>query len=593
MSDLSLKKETPESFYLSPKEAGILVGYTADYVSKLSRDGEIVAKRDGRNWLVEGNSLKAFAARVVIEEKKRLEALKEERAKAYKASREFLPLREAGLLFGYTPDYLAKLCRDGAVQAQRDGREWFVERASLEDFATKIKLGETSRLESLRDARTKEYQKNQGGLFSVFKKKNGESRYPIFASTALGLGVFFLIFFFSYGFLFSGIDFKNFAKIFRPSSGVVQQPLATSTSSIKNEPVAMVTNYNTYNNTYNNTTNEYNSQTIEGISSADLAIELQGFKNTVLSQVYGAISNISSNVSGNTHAIQLTNRIDQLASVNISGSTFTGGTITNSSISGGTGSFTTLSVGGDTNLASTTITGPFTLTSTATTTFSNGLNLLAGCFSINGVCLSTTGGGSSSGGTWSTTTSSVTGQFVNYSTNSTDIVAIGGSATTSAKYWFDPNTQVSYISGSIGMGTTSPFARFSLAGANGSTSNLFAISTSTLGATTTALTIDSAGNLSLLNGANATISGTLTLAHALGIGSGGTGTSTAPAYGQFLVGNATGGYDYVATSSLGSAGGVTSLQQLGGGSAQTGAITLATSSDTNLLLNVTNSGGAF
>ncbi|MBP6946228.1 MAG: hypothetical protein KBB46_02975, partial [Candidatus Pacebacteria bacterium] len=602
MSDLSLKKEAPESFYLSPKEAGILVGYTADYVSKLSRDGEIVAKRDGRNWLVEGNSLKAFAARVVIEEKKRLEALKEERAKAYKASREFLPLREAGLLFGYTPDYLAKLCRDGAVQAERDGREWFVERASLEEFSTNIKLGETSRLESLRDARTKEYQKNQGGLFSVFKKKNGATRYPIFASTVLGLGVFFLIFFFSYGFLFSGIDFGSLARIFRPSPFVaVQNQVATSTAPIKSEPVAVVTNYNTYNNTYNNTTNEYNSQTIEGMSSADLAIELQGFKNTVLSQVYGAISNISSNVAGNTHAIQLTNRIDQLASVNISGSTFTGGsiansTITNSNISGGTGSFTTLSVSGDTTLASTTITGPFTLTSTATSTFANGLNLSSGCFSINGVCLSATGGGSSSGGTWSTTTSSVTGQFVNYSTNSTDIVAIGGSGTTSSKYWFDPNTETSYLSGFVGIGTTSPFARFSLAGANGSTSNLFAISTSTAGATTTALTIDSGGNLSLLNGANASISGVLTLSRALGIGSGGTGTSTAPAYGQFLVGNQSGGYDYVATSSLGSAGGVTSLAQVFG-STQTGAITFATSSTAfnglTANLAITNSSGAF
>ncbi|MFA5877624.1 MAG: hypothetical protein WC880_04680, partial [Candidatus Paceibacterota bacterium] len=532
MSDLSQKKDTPQPFYLSPKEAGVLVGYTPDYVSKLSRDGSIVAKRDGRNWLVEGNSLKAFAAQVVIEEKKRLEVLKEERAKAYKASREFLPLREAGLLFGYTPDYLAKLCRDGSVQAERDGREWFVERASLEEFATNVKLDETSRLESLRDARTQEYQKGKAGLFSAFKKKNGASRYPIFASTLLGLGAFFLIFFFSYGVLFSGIDFESIARVFRPSPFVaVQNPVATSTPPTKTEPVAMVTNYNTYNNTYNNTTNEYNSQTIEGMSSADLAIELQGFKNTVLSQVYGAISNISSNVAGNTHAIQLTNRIDQLASVNISGSTFTGGsiansTITNSNISGGTGSFTTLSVSGDTTLATTTITGPFTLTSTATSTFANGLNLSSGCFSINGVCLSTTGGGSSSGGTWSTTTSSVTGQFVNYSTNSTDIVAIGGSATTSAKYWFDPNTQISYISGSVGIGTTSPFARFSLAGANGSTSNLFAISTSTAGATTTALTIDSGGNLSLLNGANATISGVLTLARALGIASGGTATTT-------------------------------------------------------------------
>lgn len=37
----------------------------------------------------------------------------------------------------------------------------------------------------------------------------------------------------------------------------------------------------------------------------------------------------------------------------------------------------------------------------------------------------------------------------------------------------------------------------------------------------------------------------------LGIANGGTGTSTAPTYGQLLVGNAAGGYDYLATSTLG------------------------------------------
>ncbi|MFA5942673.1 MAG: tail fiber domain-containing protein, partial [Candidatus Paceibacterota bacterium] len=39
--------------------------------------------------------------------------------------------------------------------------------------------------------------------------------------------------------------------------------------------------------------------------------------------------------------------------------------------------------------------------------------------------------------------------------------------------------------------------------------------------------------------------------------------------------------------------GLLSLQQLGGGAAQTGALTIATSSDTNILLNITNTGGAF
>lgn len=54
-------------------------------------------------------------------------------------------------------------------------------------------------------------------------------------------------------------------------------------------------------------------------------------------------------------------------------------------------------------------------------------------------------GGGSSGGTWSTTTSSVAGQLVNYSNNSTDIVAIGSTATSTASFYFDPNVQKSKI----------------------------------------------------------------------------------------------------------------------------------------------------
>jgi hypothetical protein len=64
-----------------------------------------------------------------------------------------------------------------------------------------------------------------------------------------------------------------------------------------------------------------------------------------------------------------------------------------------------------------------------------------------------------------------------------------------------------FMGGNVGIGTTSPFAQLSLAGSNGGTTNFFAISTSTSGyATTTALTIDQNGNLSLLNGAGLTLS---------------------------------------------------------------------------------------
>lgn len=57
-----------------------------------------------------------------------------------------------------------------------------------------------------------------------------------------------------------------------------------------------------------------------------------------------------------------------------------------------------------------------------------------------------TGGGGGGGGTWSTTTSQVSGRLVNYSNNTSDLVAIGSNSTTTAEFWFDPNTLRSFLS---------------------------------------------------------------------------------------------------------------------------------------------------
>ncbi len=74
------------------------------------------------------------------------------------------------------------------------------------------------------------------------------------------------------------------------------------------------------------------------------------------------------------------------------------------------------------------------------------------------ICRTTwpTGGGGlgSIGGTWATTTSTVLNQLINSPLNNSDIVAIGDNSTTSAEYWFDPNAGVSYLSGSVGIGTS-------------------------------------------------------------------------------------------------------------------------------------------
>ncbi|MFA6432617.1 MAG: kelch repeat-containing protein, partial [Candidatus Paceibacterota bacterium] len=105
------------------------------------------------------------------------------------------------------------------------------------------------------------------------------------------------------------------------------------------------------------------------------------------------------------------------------------------------------------------------LTATGTVRFTG---LTDGCLQTSAGIVTSSGSpcgaGGGSSGTWSTTTSSVAGQFVNYPNNSTDIVAIGANSTTSAKFWFDPNTQTSYLSGNVGFGTTSPWRSLSVYG---------------------------------------------------------------------------------------------------------------------------------
>ena len=130
----------------------------------------------------------------------------------------------------------------------------------------------------------------------------------------------------------------------------------------------------------------------------------------------------------------------------------------------------TLSVTGSSDLGNNALAGYFTATSstasvfpyasttalTASTLYATTLCLAADCRTI----WPTSGG--TGGGTWSTTTSQVASEAVNYSNNGTDLVAIGGTSTTTAKFFFDPNAQQAYFSGSVGIGTNSPTNPFTV-----------------------------------------------------------------------------------------------------------------------------------
>src|SRR6185437_12146377 len=170
-----------------------------------------------------------------------------------------------------------------------------------------------------------------------------------------------------------------------------------------------------------------------------------------------------------------------------------------------------------------------------------------------------TSGGGGGAGAWSTTTDSL----AVYPTDTTNVILVGASATTTIGNIFEVHGS-SYFSNNIAIGaTTTAFAKLSIGGAAGGTSSLFAISTSTAAfATTTAFLIDKNGNVSINNGATLTLNsalngplqvnnGVVSATSSIGIPYGGTGTSTLPTYGKLLVGNSLGGYDYVATSSLG------------------------------------------
>lgn len=72
------------------------------------------------------------------------------------------------------------------------------------------------------------------------------------------------------------------------------------------------------------------------------------------------------------------------------------------------------------------------------------------------------GGGGGGAGTFSTTT--VGSLTLQYPYLTTLVTSLNTSATSTSKWWFDPNTNIQYLSGSVGIGTTSPYAKLSVVG---------------------------------------------------------------------------------------------------------------------------------
>lgn len=102
------------------------------------------------------------------------------------------------------------------------------------------------------------------------------------------------------------------------------------------------------------------------------------------------------------------------------------------------------------------------------------------------------GGGGSSGGTWATTTCGSV--FCNYSLNNTDVISIGASSTSTAKFWFDPNISTAFITKLL---------------LNGSSTlqNFTGVNSTTTQATSTNLAISSIASALVLTNAGGSTSG--------------------------------------------------------------------------------------
>ncbi|MEZ4200767.1 MAG: hypothetical protein R3B69_04305 [Candidatus Paceibacterota bacterium] len=64
---VELIKQRSAFYFIPAREGALLVGYSPDYVARLAREGKVVAKRVGRAWHVDHDSLKLFTLEVEAE----------------------------------------------------------------------------------------------------------------------------------------------------------------------------------------------------------------------------------------------------------------------------------------------------------------------------------------------------------------------------------------------------------------------------------------------------------------------------------------------------------------------------------------------
>ncbi|MFT7507682.1 MAG: virulence-associated protein VagC [Acidimicrobiales bacterium] len=104
--------------------------------------------------------------------------------------KEYLPSAVLSKRFGYSPDYISRLAREGKVIATRVGRQWLINEVSLQHFIEDLNTEKTNRSQALRMQRRTELTAHTQQKKTQKKKENHTSHLALAqASIVMGLGL--------------------------------------------------------------------------------------------------------------------------------------------------------------------------------------------------------------------------------------------------------------------------------------------------------------------------------------------------------------------------------------------------------------------
>ncbi|HTR18369.1 MAG TPA: hypothetical protein VMH91_00060, partial [Candidatus Paceibacterota bacterium] len=522
--------------FIPASEAAGISNLTRDYITRLARESKVVGRQVGRQWYVSEESFKAFLVAQEYANSQRRGALTRERQQEYDriqavqapekkisaSSRTETPSSPQPAAFTSNADLHRKL----AAAAMRSGAQVISKATTIAGNASAqmplyavtpgVELLHKVAAAVLALALVVGLYSAEGSLISTSPELAPGTHLSPQVELSATAG-------------FIGDTFAKIASVLQTGTDAFLAPLFGVHLAQSNTPTEVVSlNITQQKPSAPVVASSKSSQTIinnnpviervvqsehviasGGITESELNQRLQELDNELSEKIYTATAANSTVIAQNYNVTAQTNAIDQLTNTAIYNPSISGGSINGTSVNA-----SSLSV-----------------SDTATSTFAGGIDIAGGCFAVNGTCISGGGGGAGNPGGSDTQ--------VQFNDN--------GVFNGSSSFTFASSTQtLSVLNASTSNATSTNFAAINLAVSGiASTSNLVVSNGFTLGSLTGFLKA-TAGvvSASLVNLAS-DVTGVLPIAN------GGTGTTTAPSYGQLLVGNSSGGYSLVSTSSLG------------------------------------------